>query len=506
MFKKKITAILISILMLISAFVFPQATIKASGLNGWQQNGTVWNYYINGNLKTGWQLYDGKWYYLNDNGSMVIGWKKVDGNWYYLNPNGDMKIGWHQEESSWYFFKASGAMATNTWVGNYYLGLSGSMLVNSVTPDGYYVKADGSWDGKGKVSVSQLKVHYIDVGQGDSILIQTPNGKNMLIDAGTNESTSKVTAYLSRLGITQLDIIAGTHPHEDHIGGMDAVINMFRVGKVYMPKVTATTQTYEDVITALKNKGLSITTPASGTTVDLDPAVKLEILAPNNSTYDDLNNYSIVFKLTYGNKSFLFTGDAQALSESEMLSKGYNLSADVLKVGHHGSNTSTSDAFLNAVNPKYAVISVGKDNVYGHPAQNTLQKLGAKGITTYRTDLNGTIVATSDGQNISFSCESGGAINPVPQNNKVTATVDNSAPTQYSTVHVTVTGPVGASVYLVCHYKSTNTPYSGTIGSDGKTVISVPIARASIGYNVIVDVSVTSNGQVQNTQTSFTPR
>lgn len=505
MFKKKITSILLSILMLISAFVFPQAT-KASGLNGWKQNGTVWNYYIDGNLITGWQLYGGKWYYLNSDGSMAIGWKSVAGNWYYFKPNGEMKIGWYQEWSTWYFLKSSGAMAANTWAGNYYLSASGAMLVNAYTPDGYYVRTDGSWDGKGKVSSGQLKVHYIDVGQGDSILIQTPNGKNMLIDAGTNESTSKVTSYLSRLGITQLDIIAGTHPHEDHIGEMDAVINMFKVGKVYMPKVISTTQTYEDVITAIKNKGLSITTPIPGTTVDLDPAVKLEILAPNDGNYDDLNNYSIVFKLTYGSRSFLFTGDAQALSESEMLSKGFNLSADVLKVGHHGSNTSTSDAFLNAVNPKYAVISVGKNNVYGHPTQSTLQKLSAKGISTYRTDLNGSIVATCDGQNISFSCESGSATNPLPQNNKVTAAVDNSTPAQYSTVHITVTGPVGGNVNLVCHYKSTNTPYSGTIGADGKTIISVQIARASIGYNVKVDVSVTSNGQVQNTQTSFTPQ
>ena len=255
--------------------------------------------------------------------------------------------------------------------------------------------------------VKAVKVSYIDVGQGDSILIQTPNGKNMLIDAGTNESSDKVTSYLKSLGITQLDIIAGTHPHEDHIGGIDAVINMFKVGKIYMPNVTITTQTFEDVITAIKNKGITVNTPTPGTTVDLDPDVKLEILAPNSATYDDLNNYSIVFKLTYGNKSFLFEGDAEALSENEMISKGYNLSADVLKVGHHGSNSSTSDAFLVAVSPKYAVISVGKGNTYGHPTQTTLDKLKKASVTVYRTDVNGTVVATCDGQNIIFDTQQG---------------------------------------------------------------------------------------------------
>lgn len=281
-----------------------------------------------------------------------------------------------------------------------------------------------------------LKVSFIDVGQADSILIQTPDGKNMLIDAGNNDDGSKVVSYLKNMGITQLDIIAGTHPHEDHIGGLDTVINMFKIGKIYMPKVTSTTQTFKDVITAINNKGMTITTPIPGTTVDLDSDVNLEILAPNGDSYEDLNNYSIVFKLTYGSKSFLFTGDAEGISENEMLSKGYNLKADVLKVGHHGSNSSTTSEFLSAVSPKYAVISVGKDNSYGHPTQTTLDKLKNADVNVYRTDISGTIVAICDGSNITFNTqpESNSGSNPGSNNVVVVPPVQTNKDIQITSV------------------------------------------------------------------------
>lgn len=301
----------------------------------------------------------------------------------------------------------------------------------------------------------QLKVHFIDVGQGDSILIQTPGGKNMLIDAGTNESSSKVTSYLSNLGITQLDIIAGTHPHEDHIGGMDAVINMFKIGKVYMPEVTTTTQTFQDVITAIKNKGMTIDTPIPGTTVDLDSDVKLEILAPNNDTYEDLNNYSIVFKLTYGNKSFLFEGDAEDVSEKEMLPKDYNLKADVLKVGHHGSNSSTTSEFLSAVSPQYAVISVGKGNNYGHPIQATMDKLKNAGVAVYRTDENGTIVATCDGNSITFSTNpgsyNGASTTDSSQTSTPSSTTPSSSTPSTSTEHGLIKGNINSKGEKIYH-------------------------------------------------------
>jgi len=245
-----------------------------------------------------------------------------------------------------------------------------------------------------------LVVHFIDVGQGDSILIQAPSGKNMLIDAGTNASASAVVNYLKNRKIKRLDILVATHPHEDHIGGMDAVINKFDIGMIYMPDVSTNTKTYADVLTAVKNRKLKVTTAAAGIQMDLGPGLQVRMFAPNSDKYDDMNNYSAVIKLTYSNTSFLFTGDAQSLSEQEMLTKGYDLKADVLKVGHHGSNSSTSPGFLKAVSPEYAVISVGKGNDYGHPHKETLTKLAGANVKVFRTDKNGTIIARSNGNTI----------------------------------------------------------------------------------------------------------
>ena len=245
----------------------------------------------------------------------------------------------------------------------------------------------------------ELKVHIIDVGQADCIFVQAPE-KNMLIDAGNDADSNLIISYLKNLGISKIDIVVGTHPHEDHIGSLDTVINTFDVGKIYMPKVSHNTKTFEDVLTAIKNKGLKVTTAIAGVSLDLGKGLTAKMLAPNSSKYNDLNDYSAVIKLAFGNTSFLFTGDAETVSEQEMLAKKNDLKADVLKIGHHGSSSSTSEAFLKAVSPKYAVICVGKDNSYGHPDNNTLYTLAKNKVEVLRTDLNGTIIITSDGKNI----------------------------------------------------------------------------------------------------------
>ena len=249
-------------------------------------------------------------------------------------------------------------------------------------------------------------VYFIDVGQGDCELIRTPDGQNILIDAGTNATGDKLVQYLEQLGVEQIDTLIATHPHEDHIGGMDEVVNAFPIGDVYLPKVadsqTPTTRTYERLLDAIADKGLSITPGRGGITILDDDGIKLEFLAPNADSYADLNSYSIVAKLTCGQKSFLFTGDAESDSEEEMLHAGYDLRSDVLKCGHHGSSTSTSAAFLQAVQPTYAVISCGVDNDYGHPHRETLDKLNDAGVQIYRTDEQDTILAVCDGTDVTF--------------------------------------------------------------------------------------------------------
>jgi len=265
------------------------------------------------------------------------------------------------------------------------------MVVLSIAVGCEVSKADGE----------NLEVHFIDVGQGDAMLIKKGN-QAMIIDAGKNVSGDLVVKYLKKQKVKNLEYVIGTHPHEDHIGGLDLVIDNFEIGKVIMPNAIATTKTFEDVLDSISKKGLKITKAKAGDVYDLNGA-KFTILAPNQDEYPNLNNYSIVVKLSYGANSFLFTGDAEKESEEEILAKDKrSLKADVLKVGHHGSVTSTLQEFLDAVNPNVAVISLGVDNPYGHPHKEVSERLESKNIKIYRTDLHGNIVAISDGKTISF--------------------------------------------------------------------------------------------------------
>ena len=276
---------------------------------------------------------------------------------------------------------------------------------NTVTTGMNQSENKGITDNNNSKVTGNLKVHFIDVGQADSILIQQGD-HNMLIDAGNNSDSDLVSNYLKNQGVSKLDYVIGTHPHEDHIGGLDVVVKNFSIDKILLPKVTSTTTTFKDLVTSINNKRMNITTPKVGTSYNLGGAT-WTILAPNSNAYEDINNHSIVIHLKYGNNSFMFTGDAESISEEEILQKQLDIKSDVLKVGHHGSSSSTSNSFLNKVNPKYAIVSVGKDNDYGHPHKPTMERLKSKRITVYRTDECGTIIATSDGTTITFNTKPG---------------------------------------------------------------------------------------------------
>ncbi len=248
------------------------------------------------------------------------------------------------------------------------------------------------------VSLSQLVVQFIDVGQADAILIQNA-GESMLIDAGNNEDGSKLVDYFQKMGIEKFKYVIGTHPHEDHIGGMDDILSTFAVDKIYFPDVITTTKTFEDVLAVIEQKKLSITIPEIGDTFKLGEA-QFTVLYTGTDT-EDLNDASIVLRMVYGHNSFLFMGDASSKVEKTLIND--DIKTDVLKVGHHGSRYSSSEQFLDAVSSDYAIISCGKNNSYNHPHQETMDKLAKRNIEVYRTDELGTIIATSDGQNLKFN-------------------------------------------------------------------------------------------------------
>lgn len=255
----------------------------------------------------------------------------------------------------------------------------------------------------------QVKVSFIDVGQGDSILIQTDDC-NVLIDAGERGNSDIIEQYLTQNDVQVLNYVIGTHPHSDHIGSMPNIIDDCDVEKIILPTINdddiPTTKIYENLLNSIANKGLKITSANVGNTYDLGNAT-LEIIAPNSKDYSDLNDYSVVAILTHGDKKFLFTGDASKTSEKEMLENNLLEDVDVLKVGHHGSNTASSKEFIETIQPEYAVISCGEGNKYNHPNEETLDTLQEviPNIEIYRTDLDGTIEMVSNGTEISIEYE-----------------------------------------------------------------------------------------------------
>lgn len=256
------------------------------------------------------------------------------------------------------------------------------------------------------VASGEVSVHYIDVGQGDCELVISGD-KVALIDAGEREYGQKIVNYLNAQNITKIDYLIGTHPHSDHIGGLNKVIKNFEIGNIFMPKIpdnlVPTTSTYTKLLNTIQENNLKISTCNHGEIIQLDDSQL--IMFPPLKEYDNLNDYSIMCKLVHGNNKFMFTGDAESSAEKDLIDSGADISADVLKVGHHGSNTSSINEFLKNVNPSICVISVGADNRYNHPSGKVIDRLYEYTDAVFRTDLVGTIVMISNNDGIKYALE-----------------------------------------------------------------------------------------------------
>lgn len=353
---------------------------------------------------------------------------------------------------------------------------------------------------------ANITVHYINVGQADSIFVQAPNGDNMLIDAGNNTDGKTVVSYLKQLGVKKINYVIITHPHADHEGGMDDVINNFTVGVVYAgtifkdlkgKNITPTTQTHIEVLNAEKAKKLSPILPKAGLIFKMGTAV-CTVIAPNSTSYNDINSFSIVIRMTFNKESWLFEGDADKKSEDEILLKKFVVKSDVLKISHHGSYTATSSSFINAISPKYAVLSVGRGNMYKHPHQITMDKLMANKIPLYRTDEEGTIICTSNGESVKFNVPPGDYANgdtivqstpsstnaptlkPTPEPKSIATSTPIKSPT---------TAPVPSQIPTFI-YTATPTPAPAPTGTPASTVIVTP-APAPLHIETIVYITKT---------------
>ncbi|AYK15411.1 MAG: lamin tail domain-containing protein [Methanosarcina flavescens] len=253
------------------------------------------------------------------------------------------------------------------------------------------------------VSGQNLTVHFLDVGQGDSILLEL-DGKFMLVDSGERDQGKVVTAYLQNQGISTLDYVVATHPHSDHIGGMDDILNNFPVEHFVDSGYPHTSKTYENMLIIIDTKDIPFEVVQAGHKIDFDPAVDIEVLNPASIYSDELNENSVVLKVTYGETSFLLMGDAGLESEEYIIEAGYDVDSDILKVGHHASRSGSGRTFISAVSPEVSIVEVGAGNDYGHPHAEVLDRL-QKVSTVYRTDLDGTIVITTDGSTYTVTTE-----------------------------------------------------------------------------------------------------
>ena len=251
------------------------------------------------------------------------------------------------------------------------------------------------------LEASHMEVHFIDVGQGDASLIKCED-EAMLIDTGEASEEEALKGYLHNQGIEKLDYLVLTHPDSDHIGGAASLIEEFYIETVFMSDFEKDNQTYRSLIQTLDDKQLAWSTPEVGSSFMLGSA-RITVLAPNRE-YSDPNNASVALRVENGNNSFLFTGDAEEEAEEDILANGFSVQADVYKAGHHGSRTASGEGFVDAVSPSFAVISCGEDNSYGHPHAEPMNTFRARGMKVFRTDEQGSIIAFSDGSEITWNC------------------------------------------------------------------------------------------------------
>lgn len=246
-----------------------------------------------------------------------------------------------------------------------------------------------------------LTVHFQDVGNADAVFIEFPDEKNILIDGGEPENGTDILNYLNKLGVTKLDKIVATHPHNDHIGGLVKIVNDMEVGEIWMPDVVHTTSSFISLLDVIEDKQIPVNKAFSGEILCEGENYRIDVLSPRHEKYEDMNNYSVVLKLTYKDKTFLFMGDAEKAVEKELTDVyGAGLKADVLKVGHHGSKTSSSEDFIQMVRPEIAVISAGDNNDYGHPNKKVIERLEGVNSKILCTNDDGTIVAKTDGHTV----------------------------------------------------------------------------------------------------------
>lgn len=303
----------------------------------------------------------------------------------------------------------------------------------------------------GAAQNGMLAVHFIDVGQGDSEFIELPGGETMLIDGGEREYGETVCSYISSLGYSEITYLVATHPHSDHIGGLPQVLADFDVENVYMPNVSSSSAIYGEFLDRVEAEGCMVTQAAASVGVIDENGLCAEFLAPVEDEYSELNNYSAVLKLTYGSTSFLFMGDAEELSEQQITA---DVSANVIKVGHHGSDTSSSQQFADRVSPQYAVFEVGRDNSYGHPSAETVGRWQNAGAQILRTDLLGNIVITSDGEGLTVNT-SQSAETPAETSSQAQTSAETTSAAQKSAEYSYILNTSSKKIHLPdCSYVS----------------------------------------------------